>query len=695
MPRRAFLEGFHEITYLVPKTEQTKEPKSFKVVSDKESLRLSLIQKTEMDADIKYTLHFKGFIFLNEIYHVIDDQNHKTELYSGEIVRTKLFDELYYYDGDDLGFTYHKNATTFKVWTPVAKEISVILLKEDGEEKHPMRYKNQGVWQIRIEGDLEGQAYLLEAYLNGERKRFNDPYAISSRSNGKANYIIDKTRLKPQKHPRPFTSHHPTNAIIYEVSVRDFSMGLDLKEERGTFNAFVKEGLKSENNAPIGFDYLKDLGVTHVQLLPIFDFEGVDESDRFKQYNWGYNPSQFNVPEGSFTNQPDDPYARINELRSMVDTIHKHGMNVIMDVVYNHVYNTKSFSLGLMVPGYYYRVDHNGVLTNASGCDSDFASERKMARKMIVDSILHWVEFYQVDGFRFDLMGLIDIHTMHVLRQKLESISPNILLYGEGWQMGGNTTDASLCHMQNDDVLFNIGFFNDKVRDLIKGETFRLKSQGYAHGAKATPTLKNLIRGLNPNQKAMKYPSQTINYVECHDNHTFYDKTKHATEAYETTRIKMQKLATSMMLLMQGVPFIHGGQEFYRSKQDHGNSYKSSDAINKIDWQKKDEHLDDIEAFKALIKIRKSERLLRLKTTYDIEEHTHVRNKESGTIIYELANEDTHLIIFFKNNQKEETFTFDTPFDIIYQSENQMENDIKRITLDEISTTILKLKKTR
>lgn len=696
MSRKAFLEGFHEISYLVPKEEAYPEATKFKVVSEKESLRLSLISKKTLDDVIKYTLHFKGFIFLNEYYQLIDNQDRKTELYSGEIVRTELFDELYYYDGDDLGFSYTKEATTFKLWTPVAKEVNCLLFKDGETIKHPMHYTNQGVWELTVEGDLDQQAYLFEAYVNGEKKRFNDPYAISSSANGQYNYVIDKDKLPPLKNRRPFDTHHPTNAIIYEVSIRDFSVALDVGAEKGTYKAFTKTDLKSKKGEPVGFDYLKGLGVTHLQILPMYDFEGVDERDRLSAYNWGYNPSQYNVPEGSFTLHPDDPYQRIIELREMIDTVHQNDMNVIMDVVYNHVYNTATFPFGLMIPGYAYRVDHNGVLTNASGCDSDLATEHKMVRKMIIDSVLHWVEFYGVDGFRFDLMGLIDTTTMHIIRQKLEKISPHILLYGEGWQMGGSTTKASLCHMQNANVLFNIGFFNDKVRETIKGETFKLKVKGYAMGDKATPTLKHLIRGLNPNQKAMKYPSQTINYIECHDNHTFYDKTATAmSEHNEKTRLKVQKLATSMVLLMQGVPFIHAGQEFYRTKQNHGNSYKSSDAINQIDWQRKDQHLGDIEDFKTLLKIRKQEKLLRLKTPYDVEEKTHARHKESGTIIYEMADKKTHLIIFFKNNTKEETFTFDDAFDIIYQSEHQTKTQVKQITLNDISTTILKLKKSR
>lgn len=690
----AYLEGFHDITVLVPYTYQDGNVESFLAKGNNETIYLEIVKKEAYDTYIKYTLHFNGFIFLNKHYDIIDNRGEKCELYSGEIVRSDLFDELYYYDGNDLGVSYTQSETTFKLWSPVAKEVNVILFEGKTERKISLHYIVQGIWEVKVEEDLETMPYLFEAYVNGKLERFNDPYAIASAANGRYNYIVDPNKFVTMAHDNPFQSIYAADAIIYEASIRDATTDPALNTKHpGTFKAFTEKGLKNASGDKAGFDYLKDLGITHVQLMPIYDFEGVDETHPFKYYNWGYNPSQYNVVEGSFSRNPDDPYSRINELREMVDTLHKNGLSVIMDVVYNHVYNIKTFPFDKIIPGYAYRVDENGVLTNSSGCDSDLATERKMIRKLIVDSVLHWVKTYKIDGFRFDLMGLIDLTTMHIIRQKLEAVDEHILLYGEGWQMPTRLPKDALTHMYNHKTLFNIGFFNDETREHIKGETFKLRSKGYAMGTLINrATIKKIIQAATHKKGGIQYPSQSINYVECHDNHTFYDKALVAMkDAPEAKRLRAQRLSLEMVMLMQGVPFIHMGQEFARSKNGVENSYKSPDSINMVKWENVSQYQSLVQALKTLIKVRKSHDLLRLKTAYEIKNHTHVRTKENGTIIYELKNHQAHLIIIFKNNDKEERFTFEDGFDIIYQSEPQDENKaIKSLTLNTMSTTVLK-----
>lgn len=692
----AYLEGFHEISVLSSKNYAPEELEQFTVKGENETLLLTLIEKKRIDDVMKYTLHFNGYIFLNKSYHVHDHRGQKTELFSGEIVRTELFDELFYYDGDDLGFTYDKEKTIFKAWTPVAKSVDLILISQDGEETvRPFSYQNEGVWQVVVEGDLDGQAYLLEAYVNGRKNRFNDPYAIASAANGRHNYVVDIEKFHQMENKRPFSGKTPCDAFIYEASIRDFTMDDTIGAKYpGKFLGVIETGLKSTLGTKAGFDYLKDLGLTHVQLLPFYDFEGVDETKPEKKYNWGYNPSQYNVPEGSFSTDPDDPYARINEMRKMIDTLHGENLGVVMDVVYNHVYDSRTFSLGKMVPGYAYRTDHNGVLTNASGCGNDLATDHKMIRKFIVDSVLFWTDVHKVDGFRFDLMGLIDTTTMHVVRQKLESRHPQGLLYGEGWQMSTRLPARRMAHMNNPRLLYNIGFFNDMTRDYIKGATFNIRDKGFTMGSTDhLGTVARIIRAKTHKEGAIKYPGQSINYVECHDNHTFHDKTGVALkEKSAPHHHKVQKLATAMVVLMQGVPFIHMGQEFYRSKKGVENSYKSPDSINKVTWYRAGKHQTDIEDLKRLIAIRKEHDLFRLKTPYDIDTKTHVRFKESGSILYELKDEAFHLVVIFKNNQQEETFTFDEAFDIIYNSEHKHEDKtVDTLTLEDISTTILRL----
>lgn len=689
----AYLEDFHEITIIVPLSTEQNQARSFELRGNDEIIPLEILSHQVIGDEHKYTTRFDGYILLNKLYHVYDDKKRNTELYTGKIVRTELFDDIYYYDGDDLGHTYHKDKTTFKLWTPVAKSIELILVSPDDETTtHVFTYTNQGVWELTLEGNFEGYRYRYSSYVNGQTHKFTDPYGIASDANGNYNYVINPKKLYKMTSEIPSFSGRLNEAIIYEVSIRDLTTDPSINAKYpGTYKGFIEPNLKTKNNHPAGFDYLTSLGVTHLQILPFYDFEGVDELNPKKSYNWGYNPSQYNIPEGSYATNPNDPYKRLNELKKMIDTLHNNNLRVVMDVVYNHVYNVKTFPFDKLIPGYAYRVDSQGILTNSSGCDNDLATERAMIRKLISDSVLYWAKHYKIDGFRFDLMGLIDLKTMNMIRQKLELLRPDIIVYGEGWQISTPLPTKSMAHMYNKNVLYNIGFFNDQMREYIKGATFSPKQKGYALGNnEQINTVKNLMLGSVLNKFLFKYPSQSINYVECHDNHTFNDKAKLALEQTdEATRHKYQKLATSIILLSQGVPFIHMGQEFYRSKKGVENSYKSPDSINQIDWQLTDQHQDDIEDFKRLVALRKSLKCLKLPTTSSIKENAYVACNDHGTCVLEVCREDKHTIVIFKNNTVDENLLFDDPFTILYSSVKQKGDAIKELKLNDISTTIL------
>jgi len=688
----AFHEDFRTISLLVPKSRG--EPSRFEVSCSEETLPLEIKRKETIEGGYKYTLTYEGFIFLNRIYTVKDDLGHECELKSGEIVRTEMFDTLYAYDGDDLGVTYSKEETTFKIWTPIAKEVKLVAKRNGSFEKIPLEYENQGVWSLTLKGDLEKTPYYYEAYVNGETHAFLDPYARSSSANGKHNYVIDPDKIRPMRRSRVGVCG--TDAIIYEASIRDMTRDPNLKATNpSTYPAFSQSGLKTPGGNPAGIDYLRSLGVTHVQILPFYDFEGVDEKDPFKQYNWGYNPSQYNVPEGSYSTDPEDPYRRINELKETIDKLHEAGLGVVMDVVYNHVFKVETFPFANMVPGYFFRVDKHGYMTEASGCGNDLATERRMVRKFIVDSVLYWAKAFALDGFRFDIMGIIDLETMHELRQKLERLDKSIMVYGEGWKIPSPLPSKKLAHMHNDDALFNIGFFNDLARENIKGSTFNLQDKGYALGHKGrSETLKAVMRGSTFVHGGIKYPAQSINYVECHDDHTFYDKAKAALpKTSKKDRLKMQKLATSMVLLAQGVPFIHAGQEFYRSKKGVRNSYKSPDSVNMIPWRQADEHLKDIDDFRALIKLRKDHALFRLKNAGYIRAHTRVRINKTGTMFYELFDEQETLLCVFKNCKQPEKMPLEGTYELLYHSLEESPLQDETLRLSDIGTTVLKKQK--
>ncbi len=692
----SYLDDFSIITIIVPLKYREDLAEFFKVVGNEEEIDLEIIDSELLGTERKYTCKFDGYILLNHMYFIYDDNDETSELYTGKIVRTELFDDIYYYEQSDLGSSYRRDRTKFKIWTPVAKYMKLELTSKTGEvEIVNMEYDNQGVWYLRLRGDYEGYKYRYISYVNGKEHYLTDPYGRSSSANAEYSYVIDTANLYKMKHQRPKFSGSISDAVIYEAHVRDFTIhdSINVKHP-GTYKAFTEEGLTTKQGHPAGIEHLSNLGITHLQLLPIYDFGGVDENNPDKLYNWGYNPEQYNVPEGWYSLDPNDPYTRINELKEMIDNLHKHNIRVVMDVVFNHVYDTKVFPFEKIIPGYGYRFDKQGMMTNSSGCDSDLATERKMIRKFVIDSVMFWAKEFKIDGFRFDLMGLIDIRTMNTLRQKLDRFRKDIIVYGEGWKMPTEIGYEQSAHMFNQYLLFNIGHFNDKTRELIKGATFDMKQKGYALGSLAhINDIKNLVLGSAQNKYLFRYPTQSINYVECHDNNTFYDKAKLALPSTSETEItKRQRLATSMVILMQGVPFIHAGQEFYRTKNGVENSYKSSDEINKLDWNLLDQHYDDVEFIKELIRVRRKYDLFRLTSKSKVRDHITVKVMESGTIRYQLKSDEHDIIVLFKNSTEPEYLEFEHRYQVIFDGKQRSRRVVQKLEISDITTYILKRK---
>ncbi len=677
----AYLEDFHTVTVLVEEQQKASLQPPFHLEGEREILPLEITEEKIVGGMARITAVFDGFVLLNHVYYVKDSQGSSAELYSGEIVRTELFDNLYYYDGE-LGHFYTPESTRFKIWTPVAKSVTLILTQEGRSQRVPLDYINQGLWQVDIQGDLDGAEYYYEAYVNGRTRSFLDPYGVASGANGRCNYVIDPSKLRKVT---PYKGPHGCDAVLYEASIRDLTSDSTIHASRpGSYYSAAESGLVTPAGNPAGFDYVKSLPITHIQFMPFYDFEGVDETRPFEAYNWGYNPSQYNVPEGSYASDPDDPYARILELQDMIDTYHKAGVGGVMDVVYNHVYDVETFPFDQLVPGYAFRVNADGYLTDSSGCGNDLATERRMVRKFIVDSVLYWARRYRVAGFRFDLMGLIDINTMHFVRQRLERFDRRIMVHGEGWKMPAPLGESMLTHLQNRHVLFNIGFFNDMTREVVKGSTFTVEDRGYAMGrAGHHGTLTSILRGSTVTSGGIKYPGQSLNYVECHDDHTFADKAALAmADRDESERRRAQRLATAFIVLSQGVPFIHSGQEFYRSKQGVRNSYKSPDAINKLDYSRLDAYAEDVENFRRLLRLRREQPALRLRTPYDIATRTAIEIRKHGTILYTIDNDDgSKLHVIFKNTAKPESLHFDSPFKLLFDSEGTAEIDTGTVTL--------------
>ena len=687
-PFYCYLDNFDELTIIIP-INNYQDGNSYYLIGNNEVIKLKINQKINLGSELKLIANFDAYIDLGKLY-VVENQNHeKSELYTGKIVRTELFENIYQYKKNDLGFTYSKTDTKFKIWSPVAKYVKIELTSPN-EEKfvYNLTYKNSGVWRIVVEGDLEGFKYRYLVYVNGEEKIVIDPYAIASNANAESNYVVDKNRFYQMKYQSDF-SGNILDAIIYETNIRDFTIDKNFGfQHKGKFLGLTEPGKKTDSGLSIGLDYLKELGITHVQLMPICDFAGVDENNSDALYNWGYNPVQYFVPEGWYSTNPNNPYSRINELREMIDTLHKNGISVVMDVVYNHVFDAKKFPYELLVPGYSYHVDRQGICTNISGCHNDVASHRKMIRKLIIDSVLYWATDYKVDGFRFDLMGLIDFETMNELRQDLHDISNHIIVYGEGWNMYSSNLTDRMAHMSNKKVIPSIGFFNDRFRDTIKGSNFETNKKGYATGdLSKTDIVKQMLLGSAYNRYMFKYTTQSINYVECHDNLTFYDKALYINDDIDLIR-KQEKLATAMVILSQGVPFVHSGQEFFRTKNKVENSYKSGDDINKIDWQRREIYNEDIKFFKELINIRKKYSCFKLKSTSELEQNVEIIEMNSKSLMLHY-NAKCNVLVIYKASIIEETIIIPDEYSLILSSTEYYEiEDRNQYILKDIGTYI-------
>lgn len=534
-------------------------------------------------------------------------------------------DDALAYFGDDLGSVYTPAFTHFRVWAPTASEVQLVLLRS-AEEIHPMARDQHGTWVVAVHADLHRAAYRYRVNIDGRWRDAVDPYGRTSTINGGASVVVDMARTSPAHWTweRPVFSGEAVDAVFYELHTRDFSMGADSgmnPKFRGKWLALTEHGTLTPSGNRSGIDTIRELGVTHLQLLPIYDFGSVDETDH-THYNWGYDPVQYNVPEGSYSTIPSDPCSRIIELKATIQSLHDDGLRVVMDVVYNHVFDARSHAFEQLVPGYYFRMNDDGSYGDASACGNEVASERAMVRKYIVDSVLYWAREYHLDGFRFDLMGILDVETMQQIRAGLDAIDPTILIIGEGWTMGQLLAPEARADQQNATRMPRIGHFNDGFRDAIKGSVFEAPEPGFAQGDQKFR--ENVLDGIVGNVRFSETiggswgetaPGQAVNYVEAHDNLTLFDKLAASmADAHPDERGRVFRVATSIALLAQGLPFLHAGQEFMRSKGGDENSFRSGDQVNAINWEERVRAFDMVEYVRGLIALRKAHPAFRMRT---------------------------------------------------------------------------------
>ena len=561
---------------------------------------------------------------------------------------------------DDFGVHLTSDGVSVKIWAPTALEIEFRVYPQSNKGKairiDLLNPSKDGCWNLELKGDFKGLYYTFRI-KDGDW--LNETPGIDARAvgtNGKRGLFFDPNETNPKEWDAdvPVSLENPVDAVLYELHVRDFSISPNSgMSAKGKYLAFTEKGATNSSGFLTGIDHLKELGITHVHLLPVADYYTVDEYHSDEKYNWGYDPLNYNAPEGSYSTNPDT-LARITEFKQLVMALHQVGIGVVMDVVYNHTGYTRRSWFNQTVPGYYYRQNRNGTFSNASGCGNEIASERTMVRKYIVDSVCYWAKEFHLDGFRFDLMGIHDLETMNAIHAALYKLNPNILLYGEGWAADRSPMDEKYRAVKtNMASLKHIACFNDDFRDALKGHNFEVSGLGFVNGRMLNEeSVKfGVVAACYHPQIVYSYvessnfswavePWQCVNYVSSHDNYSLYDKLAlSCPDDNEDALMRMQKLAGALVLTSQGIPFLHAGVEFCRTKLGVHNSYKSPDKINQIDWDRKKPYHDVYSYYRALIELRKKVPALRMHSSDDIRHHLQFSKAyQLGVVSYIIDN---------------------------------------------------------
>jgi pullulanase len=567
------------------------------------------------------------------------------------------------YQGDDLELTVNSTGTHWRLWSPEAEAARVILyptgLNTAATDTIPMSRSEKGTWVASVPKKLYGSFYTFSIKDKGKwLAETPGVWAKAVGTNGTRAAIIDFTTTNPEgwESDKGPAISHINDAVIYEMHHRDFSQhpssGI---VNKGKFLALTEPATKNPEGESTGIDHLKDLGITHVHILPSYDYNSVDESNLpSNKYNWGYDPYNYNAPEGSYSTNPANPATRISEMKQMVKNLHDNGIGVIMDVVYNHTANNDDSNFSLTAPGYYYRHRPDGSYSDASGCGNETASERQQMRDYIINSVKYWAKEYHIDGFRFDLMAIHDIETMNQVIAALKEINPNIFVYGEGWTAGDSPLPVEQRALkENVAKMPDIAVFSDDIRDAIKGHYTDAADRGFATGkpgleetvkigiVAATPHPQvDYSKGNNSKFPYAAAPTQIINYVSCHDDLMLTDKLrKSMPDATDAERQRAARLAQTIVLTSQGTPFIFAGEEIFRDKKGVHNSYNSPDSINAIDWNLRHQNAEQFNYYKELIKLRKEHPAFRMTTAEQIQKHLKFdKVSEPGLISYSLLD---------------------------------------------------------
>ena len=641
-------------------------------------------------------------------------------------INSASFDHHWGYQGE-LGCQVSEEETSFKLWSPTATTVQVVVYESASNDAAILKtYEMQrgnsysyshkdntiGVWNLTVPESLAGRAYQYQINFPHHQSLTRDPYTIATSPDGKRSAILSEKERQVEgfevKNGTEATwrLENPCQAVVYEMHIRDLTKSETsgvAPELRGTFLGAAQTGTVNHFGQSTAFDYIKELGVNYVQLQPIADRQKEYDADGNVTYNWGYDPQNYNAPETSMSTNPNDPGQVIRDLKTMIQAYHDAGIGVIMDVVYNHTFSTVDAPFQTTVPDYYYRMNRDGSYQNGTGVGNETASEHEMFRKYMIDSLLYWVNEFNIDGFRFDLMGIHDIKTMQMIRWAMDEVDPKIILYGEGWDMGTGLAPYDKAKKDNAYQLPNIGFFNDDQRNAVKGaEVYGDIKSGFVSGAATEPIVAKAILGSRELGSYLS-PNQVVNYVEAHDNYNLHDllATLHPTED-QGSIMKKVETATAMNLLMQGISFMELGQEFGRTKLvptgENGelthddreramNSYNAPDAVNQVDWDLINERQESIEFIRQIIELKTKTSAFSYPTYEEVYRHVfvHTAIENSGWIVYEIQGTKEHFLVVF--NAKGASFYYENAGNLemlVTNSRSNQEN-----TLDNVSVAVM------
>ena len=641
-------------------------------------------------------------------------------------INSASFDHHWGYQGD-LGCQVSEKETSFKLWSPTATTVQVIVyesarndapilrtyeMERGNSYSYSHKYNTIGVWSLTVPENLAGRAYQYQIDFPHHQSVTRDPYTTATSPDGKRSAILSEEERRVDgfevKNGTEATwrLENPCQAVVYEMHVRDLTKsetsGVS-PELRGTFLGAAQTGTVNQYGQSTAFDYIKELGVNYVQLQPIADRHKEYDADGNVTYNWGYDPQNYNAPETSLSTNPNDPGQVIRDLKTMIQAYHDAGIGVIMDVVYNHTFSTVDAPFQTTVPDYYYRMNRDGSYQNGTGVGNETASEHEMFRKYMIDSLLYWVNEFNIDGFRFDLMGIHDVKTMQMVRWAMDEVDPKIILYGEGWDMGTGLAPYDKAKKDNAYQLPNIGFFNDDERDAIKGgEVYGEIKSGFVSGAPTEPIVAKAILGSHELGSYLS-PNQVVNYVEAHDNYNLHDllATLHPTED-QTSIMKKVETATAMNLLMQGISFMELGQEFGRTKLvatgENGelthddreramNSYNAPDGVNQVNWDLINERQDSIEFIRQIIQLKTKSSAFSYPTYDEVYRHVfvHTAIENSGWIVFEVQGDDEHFLVVF--NAKGESQYYENAGNLEMRITNS--RSLNENTIDNVSVAVM------